>query len=98
MNGLQSLTQWENDFNHPTGSMLGLLNAIQVRQLFTHYFRNYNLTRSQNIGSLGGYPFAPYLSDGIGRRLTVFLGALIMCAGVAIQTASNSVKMFIGAR
>ena len=31
MNGLQSLTQWENDFNHPTGSMLGLLNAIQVR-------------------------------------------------------------------
>lgn len=37
MNGLQSLTQWENDFNHPTGSMLGLLNAIQVRQLFTHY-------------------------------------------------------------
>lgn len=35
MNGLQSLTQWENDFNNPTGSMLGLLNAIQVRQLFT---------------------------------------------------------------
>lgn len=31
MNGLQSLKQWENDFNHPTGSTLGLLNAIQVR-------------------------------------------------------------------
>lgn len=34
MNGLQSLTQWENDFNHPTGGMLGLLNAIQVRIAF----------------------------------------------------------------
>ncbi|EJC97789.1 hexose transporter [Fomitiporia mediterranea MF3/22] len=80
MNGLQSLTQWEDDFNHPTGGMLGLLNAIQ------------------NIGSLGAYPFAPYLSDGIGRRPTIFFGALLMCAATAIQTASNSVRMFIGAR
>jgi hypothetical protein len=30
MNGLQSLTQWQEAFNHPSGSMLGLLNAIQV--------------------------------------------------------------------
>ena len=29
MNGLQSLTQWEDSFNHPTGGLLGLLNAIQ---------------------------------------------------------------------
>lgn len=76
------------------GSVERYSGAATIHSLF----RNYNLTRSQNIGSLGGYPFAPYLSDGIGRRLTVFLGALIMCAGVAIQTASNSVKMFIGAR
>ena len=33
MNGLQSLTQWENDFNHPNGGMLGLLNAIQVSRI-----------------------------------------------------------------
>jgi len=80
MNGLQSLTQWEDAFHHPHGGMLGLLNAIQ------------------NIGSLAAYPFAPYLSDGIGRRPTVFLGALIMLAAVAIQTASQTVNMFIGAR
>ncbi|THH11414.1 hypothetical protein EW145_g647 [Phellinidium pouzarii] len=80
MNGLQSLTQWEDDFNHPTGGMLGLFNAIQ------------------NIGCLAAYPFAPYVSDGIGRRPTVFLGATLMCAGTAIQTASLSVGMFIGAR
>ncbi|KAJ7113157.1 general substrate transporter [Mycena epipterygia] len=80
MNGLQSLTQWEQYFKTPTKGKLGLLNAIQ------------------NIGALAGYPFAPYLSDGIGRKPTVFLGALIMVIATAVQTASQSVGMFIGAR
>jgi hypothetical protein len=44
------------------------------------------------------YPFAPYLSDGLGRRKTIFVGAFIMCIAVALQTASQSVGMFIGAR
>ncbi|KAJ7076584.1 hexose transporter [Mycena belliarum] len=52
----------------------------------------------QNIGALAGYPFAPYLCDGIGRRPTVFIGALLMVIATAIQTASQSVGMFIGAR
>ena len=30
MNGLQSIDQWRLYFNNPRGSMLGLLNAIQV--------------------------------------------------------------------
>lgn len=80
MNGLQSLSQWEDSFNHPKGGMLGLLNAIQ------------------QIGSLAAYPFAPYLSDGIGRRPTVFIGAVIMCGATVLQTASQTVRMFIGAR
>ncbi|OJA17867.1 hypothetical protein AZE42_05906 [Rhizopogon vesiculosus] len=80
MNGLQSLPQWEVAFDNPSGSKLGLLNAIQ------------------NIGALAGYPFAPYMSDGIGRRRTVFFGAVIMCIATALQTAAQSVGMFIGAR
>ncbi|KAH7912200.1 hexose transporter [Hygrophoropsis aurantiaca] len=56
------------------------------------------LNAIQNIGALAGYPFAPYLADGIGRRKTVFLGAAIMCVATAVQTASQSVGMFIGAR
>ncbi|KAL0576106.1 hypothetical protein V5O48_005880 [Marasmius crinis-equi] len=80
MNGLQSLTQWKNDFNNPGSSMLGLLNAIQ------------------NIGSLAAYPMAPYVSDGVGRRMAILLGASIMCIATAVQTASQSVGMFIGAR
>ncbi len=56
------------------------------------------LNAIQNIGSLGAYPFAPYMSDGIGRRPTVFFGAVIMCIAVALQTASQSIGMFIGSR
>lgn len=47
---------------------------------------------------LAGLPFAPYVSDGIGRRRAVWLGAIIMCIATAVQTASQSVGMFIGAR
>ena len=45
-----------------------------------------------------GCPVAPYFSDGIGRRKTMFVGAAIMLAGTALQTASQSVRMFIAAR
>ncbi|PPQ78613.1 hypothetical protein CVT25_010577 [Psilocybe cyanescens] len=80
MNGLQSLTQWDDYFGNPRGGKLGLLNAIQ------------------NIGSLAAYPFSPYLADGLGRRTTIFIGAFIMCGATILQTASQSVGMFIGAR
>lgn len=78
--GLQLLTQWEEAFNFPHGSKLGLLGAIQ------------------NIGSLACLPFSPYLCDILGRKRTIFLGAFIIVAGAIIQTASQSVNMFIGAR
>ncbi|EGO00445.1 hypothetical protein SERLA73DRAFT_107562 [Serpula lacrymans var. lacrymans S7.3] len=80
MNGLQSLTQWETAFDHPSGGKLGLLNAIQ------------------NIGSLSAYPFSPYMTDGLGRRFAVLFGACIMIAATVVQTASQSVGMFIAAR
>ncbi|KAK7041446.1 hypothetical protein VNI00_009312 [Paramarasmius palmivorus] len=56
------------------------------------------LNAIQNIGSLAAYPFAPYVTDGVGRRKAIFFGALLMCVATAIQTASQSVNMFIGAR
>ncbi|KAF8584667.1 general substrate transporter [Ramaria rubella] len=80
IDGLQSLSQWRSAFNNPTGSKLGLLNAIQ------------------NIGSLAGYPFAPYLTDGLGRKHSILIGAFIMTAATIVQTASQNVGMFIGAR
>ncbi|KIM63741.1 hypothetical protein SCLCIDRAFT_1213888 [Scleroderma citrinum Foug A] len=56
------------------------------------------LNAIQSIGFLVGCPVAPYLSDGIGRRKTVFVGAVTMLVATAVQTASQSVHMFIAAR
>ncbi|TCD67310.1 hypothetical protein EIP91_000280 [Steccherinum ochraceum] len=56
------------------------------------------LNAIQNIGCLAAYPFSPYVSDGLGRKFAVGLGAFIMCGATILQTASNSVGMFIGAR
>ena len=34
--------------------------------------------QTQNIGALAAYPFSPYLSDGLGRRPAIIIGASIM--------------------
>lgn len=91
-----------------TSSTMGydgsMMNGLQSLNAWANYF-NYPtggklglLNAIQNIGALAAYPFAPYVSDGIGRRPTVFFGAVIMCIATIIQTASQSVGMFIGAR
>ncbi|KAJ7485844.1 hexose transporter [Mycena latifolia] len=81
-----------------------MMNGLQSLTQWKEYFHTPTkgklglLNAIQNIGALAGYPFAPYMSDGIGRRPTVFFGAMIMCIATAVQTASQSVGMFIGAR
>lgn len=81
-----------------------MMNALQSEKQWNAYFGTPEGSKLglfnaiQNIGALAGYPFAPYLSDGIGRRGSVFLGAAIMCVAVAVQTAAQSFGMFIGAR
>ncbi|KAG6335511.1 hypothetical protein ID866_3583 [Astraeus odoratus] len=82
------------------GSMMNGLQSLSQWQTAFHPSNAMLglLNAIQNIGALAGYPFAPYLSDGIGRRKTVFLGATIMLVATALQTASQSVRMFIGAR
>jgi MFS family permease len=56
------------------------------------------LNAIQNIGSLCAYPFSPYVADGLGRRTSIFFGASVMIIATAVQSASQSVGMFIGAR
>ena len=60
--------------------------------------RGENHTVSQSIGALLAYPFVPYVNDEFGRRVAMFIGAVIMCGATALQAASSSVNMFIGAR
>ena len=80
------------------------MNGLQSVDQWRLYFNNPSggklglLNAIQNIGALAAYPFAPYIADGLGRRTSIFLGATIMCIATAIQTASQSVGMFIGAR
>ncbi|KAJ7660504.1 general substrate transporter [Mycena rosella] len=83
------------------GSMMnGLQFLTQWEEYFDHPTKGKLglLNAIQNIGALAGYPFAPYMADGIGRRPTVFFGALIMVIATAMRSASQSVGMFIGAR
>jgi sugar porter (SP) family MFS transporter len=81
-----------------------MMNGLQTLPQWRNAFNNPQggklglLNAIQNIGSLAAYPFAPYMSDGVGRRGTIFFGALIMIAATCVQTAAQTVGMFIGAR
>ncbi|KAI0738927.1 hexose transporter [Daedaleopsis nitida] len=87
-----------------TGFDASLMNSLQS---MTHWQTFFNrpqggtlglLNAIQNIGSLAAYPFAPYLSDGIGRRPSVWIGANVMIAGSILQTVCKDINQFIGAR
>jgi len=92
------ITSTANGFD---GSMMNGLQSLPIWEA------NFNdptgpklglLGAIQNIGGLCTVPIAPYFSDGIGRRKTVAFGAALMVIGAILQTASQSVQMFIGAR
>src|SRR5699024_9892874 len=80
MNGLQSLSQWKSFFGHPTGSVLGLVNA------------------AQSAGSVVSLPFIGILSDRIGRKKTLLLGAVTIVLASIIQAASVNYGMFVFSR
>ena len=52
----------------------------------------------ENNAATQALPLVPLVSDNLGRRASMFLGALIMLAGVIMQWAASSVPVFIGAR
>ena len=52
----------------------------------------------QTFGSFAALPMTPYVADHLGRRTSILIGALVSCLAVAIQTAANSLGMFIAAR
>ena len=56
------------------------------------------LNSAQFLGNLFAIIFTPFVSDIFGRRPALFFGSCIMCVGVALQAASWSVAVFIGAR
>ncbi|KAH9481375.1 Lactose permease [Psilocybe cubensis] len=81
-----------------------LVNGLQISPDWQDYFGNPRgktlglLNSAQFLGNLVGLPFSPYVSDTYGRRVALFLGSMIMCAGVGLQAAAWSIAAFIGAR
>ncbi|KAL7279182.1 hypothetical protein ACG7TL_007022 [Trametes sanguinea] len=81
-----------------------LVNGLQILPAWQDFFKHPDgktlglISAAQVIGSIAGLPFTPYCSDNLGRRPTLFIGALVMLAGVALQSSATGIGMFIGAR
>ncbi|KAJ7139463.1 general substrate transporter [Mycena epipterygia] len=81
-----------------------LINGLQILPDWQEYFHHPQgrilgvINSAQSIGGLAGLPFTPYASDLLGRRAALFLGSLIMLAGVALQISAWSVTVLICAR
>jgi MFS family permease len=81
-----------------------IVYSFQALPRWLQYFNNPAgtgltlLNSMQNFGSLAALPMTPYVADGLGRRTSIFIGALVLCVAIAIQTAANSLGMFIAAR
>ncbi|KAG2147560.1 general substrate transporter [Suillus clintonianus] len=81
-----------------------ILNGLQILPGWQEYFHDPQgktlglINSAQGIGALSGIPFSPYVSDLLGRRATMFIGAFIVLAGVFTQAFSTTVHVFVGAR
>jgi MFS family permease len=85
-------------FHNPAGKGLTLLNSMQVSISIKFNAYEFLSLALQTFGSLAALPMTPYVADGLGRRTSIFIGALVMCIAIAVQTAANSLGMFVAAR
>lgn len=51
-----------------------------------------------NLGQLATLPITPYLSDGFGRRVGIFVGCLVILIGTAVQGSAHNLGAFIAGR
>jgi MFS family permease len=56
------------------------------------------LNAIQSIGGVCALPFAPNLSDKLGRKKTILIGCLIVALGVGLQSGARNIGMFIAGR
>ncbi|KAF8071939.1 hypothetical protein FPV67DRAFT_908434 [Lyophyllum atratum] len=81
-----------------------LVNGLQIIPAWQEFFNHPTgktlglINAAQNIGGLISLPISPYISDGLGRRATMFIGSLVMLAGIAVQASAKTVPIFIAAR
>lgn len=92
------LTSITNGFD---GSMMnGLLTLSYWRNYFHHPSPSTLglLNAIFSIGQVAAIPFIPFFADRFGRKPTIVGGTTILFIGVALQSASVNIGMFIGAR
>ncbi|KAL4876782.1 general substrate transporter [Aspergillus karnatakaensis] len=81
-----------------------LLNGLQSVPKWQEYFDHPSgailgfMSASYPLGAILSTPFSALISDRYGRRWSILSGSVIMIAGVAIQTASNSLAPFLVSR
>ncbi|KAB8255192.1 general substrate transporter [Aspergillus pseudonomiae] len=81
-----------------------LMNGLQSIPEWKSYFGNPTgsilgvVNAAQSIGSVVSLPVIGWLSDRLGRRLTLLLGAFTIVAASAIQAASVKYGMFVFSR
>lgn len=81
-----------------------VLNALQGIDEWKNQFGNPTgallgiTSAAYALGAIGSTPFSAMVSDRYGRRWSIFIGSIIMLAGVVIQCSSKSLNMFIGGR
>ncbi|KAG2141195.1 general substrate transporter [Suillus bovinus] len=81
-----------------------MINNLQILPGWQEYFHTPQdmklglINSAHSIGILSGTPFSPYVSDLLGRRAAMFIGAVVMLAGVLTQALSTNIQVFLGAR
>ncbi|KAG1905045.1 general substrate transporter [Suillus fuscotomentosus] len=81
-----------------------MMNNLQILPGWQEYFHKPHgmklglINSAHSIGILSGTPFSPYVSDLLGRRAAMFIGAAIMLAGVLTQASCTTIQVFLGAR
>lgn len=80
-----------------------MLNGLNILPSYSEYF-NLNAattglqTGSVFIGGVLGPLFTGVMCDRLGRRPTIFWGAIVSLVGVVLQTAAQNIAMFTVAR
>ncbi|CCA69468.1 related to hexose transporter protein [Serendipita indica DSM 11827] len=92
------ITSYANGFD---GSMMNGLQSVERWKAYFHYPTEEDLglfNAIQSIGAFCAIPIAPYVSDGLGRRNGIAVGAFIVLIGAILQTATQNLGMFVGSR
>jgi len=84
------------------GSLMGGLNGM------TSYQQTFDMKTSgsstgivfmiYNVGSLAAAPLVPFATDRLGRRVGMFIGAVVIIIGTCVQATSHAIPQFLGGR